>query len=1484
TVNISANTAKAITAFNFADLSVTGVINESAKTVTLTVPFGTDVTGLVPSITHTGSSISPNSGVAQNFTSPVTYTVTAANSSTQAYVVTVNISANTAKAITAFNFADLSVTGVINESAKTVTLTVPFGTDVTGLVPSITHTGSSISPNSGAAQNFTSPVTYTVTAANSSTQAYVVTVNISANTAKAITAFNFADLSVTGVINESAKTVTLTVPFGTDVSGLVPSITHTGSSISPNSGVAQNFTSPVTYTVTAANSSTQAYVVTVNISANTAKAITAFDFSSLSVTGIINESAKTVTLTVPFGTDVTGLVPSITHTGSSISPNTGAAQNFTSPVTYTVTAADSSTQDYVVTVTVLANTAKAITAFNFADISVTGVVNESAKTIALTVPYGTNVTALVPSITHTGSSVSPNTGVARNFTNPVTYTVTAADETTQDYVVTVTVADGTSKTITAFNFITPSVTGVIDEGAKTIALTVPYGTNVTALVASITHTGSSVSPDTGVAQDFTNPVTYMVTAPNSSTQAYLVTVTVSANPAKAVTAFNFTSPSVTGVINEGAKTIALTVPYGTNVTALVPSITHTGSSISPNTGVAQNFTNPVTYTVTAADTTTQNYVVTVTVSANPAKAITAFNFSSPSVTGVINEGAKTIALTVPYGTNVTALVPSITHTGSSISPNTGVARNFTNPVTYTVTAADSTTQAYVVTVTAADNSAKAISAFNFTSPAATGVINEEAKTIALTVPFGTDVTGLVPTITHSGSSVSPNTGVAQNFTSPVTYTVTAGDSSTQAYVVTVTVADNSAKAITAFNFASPATTGVVNEEAKTIALTVPYGTDVTGLVPTITHTGSSISPNTGVAQNYTNPVTYTVTAADSTTQSYIVTVTVSGNPAKAITAFNFTSPSVTGVINEGAKTISLTVAYGTDVTALVPSITHTGSSISPNTGVAQSFTNPVTYTVTAGDSTTQNYVVTVTVNSNTSKAITAFNFTNPAATGTINESAKTISLTVPAGTNVTALVPTITHTGSGISPDTGVAQNFLSPVTYTVTAGDSSTQEYVVTVTLNSNTSKAITAFNFSNPSVTGVINESAKTISLTVPFGTDVSALVPTITHSGSSISPNTGVSQDFTSPVTYTVTAGDSSTQAYVVTVTVTANDAKAITAFNFNNPSVTGVVNESAKTVSLNVPSGTDVSALVPSITHTGSSISPNTGVAQNFTNPVTYTVTAADSTTQAYVVTVSVNSTSAKSITAFNFTSPSATGVIDEGAKTISLTVPNGTNLSSIVPSITHTGSSISPNTGVAQNFFTPVTYTVTAGDSTTQEYLVTVTMGSNSEKAITAFNFSTPSVTGVINESAKTVTLTVPYGTDVTALVPNIMQSGSSISPNSGVAQDFTNPVTYTVTANDSTTQAYVVTVVVASGSAKAITAFNIMIPSVTGVINESAKTITLTVPSGTNVSMLVPNITHTGSSVSPNTGIGQDFTNPVTYTVTAGDSTTQGYVVTVIIQ
>ncbi len=284
------------------------------------------------------------------------------------------------------------------------------------------------------------------------------------------------------------------------------------------------------------------------------------------------------------------------------------------------------------------------------------------------------------------------------------------------------------KAITAFSFegLAPPVDGAINATSHTIAATVPFGTNVTALIASFTTNGVSVAvagtPQiSGVTpNNFTNPVTYTVAAQDGTTQDYVVTVNVSPGSAKkAITAFSFEglAPPVDGTINATSHTIAATVPFGTNVTALIASFTTNGVSVAvagtPQiSGVTpNNFTNPVTYTVAAQDGTTQDYVVTVNVSPGSAKkAITAFSFEglAPPVDGTINATSHTIAATVPFGTNVTALIASFTTNGVSVAvagtPQiSGVTpNNFTNPVTYTVAAQDGTTQDYVVTVTVAD--------------------------------------------------------------------------------------------------------------------------------------------------------------------------------------------------------------------------------------------------------------------------------------------------------------------------------------------------------------------------------------------------------------------------------------------------------------------------------------------------------------------------------------------------------------------------------------------------------------------------------------------------------------------------------------------------------------------------------------------------------------------------------------------------------------
>jgi eukaryotic-like serine/threonine-protein kinase len=108
-----------------------------------------------------------------------------------------------------------------------------------------------------------------------------------------------------------------------------------------------------------------------------------------------------------------------------------------------------------------------------------------------------------------------------------------------------------------------------------------------------------------------------------------------------------------------------------------------------------------------------------------------------------------------------------------------------DPVPVVITPPPSTT-----TVTTTKSSAKSVLTFAFAalSPAVNGTIDNTAKTISATVASGTDVTKLVPTLTLSDkATVSPASGVAQDFSKAITYTITAEDGSTQAYVAKIDV-------------------------------------------------------------------------------------------------------------------------------------------------------------------------------------------------------------------------------------------------------------------------------------------------------------------------------------------------------------------------------------------------------------------------------------------------------------------------------------------------------------------------------------------------------------------------------------------------------------------------------------------------------------------------------------------------------------------------
>ncbi len=128
------------------------------------------------------------------------------------------------------------------------------------------------------------------------------------------------------------------------------------------------------------------------------------------------------------------------------------------------------------------------------------------------------------------------------------------------------------------------------------------------------------------------------------------------------------------------------------------------------------------------------------------------SFSGVSATRVSNEGAKTITLAVPFGTDVTALVATFTTTAASVQVDAALqtsgitANNFASPVLYVVMAADGLRTSYTVTVTFAEQVSKTIGSAGDT-------LSLPGASAALTVPAGALSTNTVIVMSASTAPV-----------------------------------------------------------------------------------------------------------------------------------------------------------------------------------------------------------------------------------------------------------------------------------------------------------------------------------------------------------------------------------------------------------------------------------------------------------------------------------------------------------------------------------------------------------------------------------------------------------------------------------------------------------------------------------------------------------------------------------------------------------
>jgi len=340
-----------------------------------------------------------------------------------------------------------------------------------------------------------------------------------------------------------------------------------------------------------------------------------------------------------------------------------------------------------------------------------------------------------------------------------------------------------------------------------------------------------------------------------------------------------------------------------------------------------------------------------------------------------------------------------------------------------------------------------------------------------TVPLGAVVTSLAPTFTLSPyATCSPASGTTRNFASPQSYTVTAEDGGTRVYHVTLRMADYPATGIvfttTPLNVSATATgaeilntgtliegnhVGAGGEAPLTLSNGLAFGVS----------TASLINPNDGNQEAL--PVSFRSTgwrhnSADN--RGYAISNAAFNNLMNHAWWMCFTDSRSDMCINGltighsyRLQLISEAPNNGTVAVEGSPEATWSGNpSVMSATWTAQDTSLNMQYTRKQqassggqGDEVYfQGYALHDVTQADSLNKITSFSFPG---LGSAAIAGNQISLSVPAGTSVTALAPTFTlSAGATCVPPSGTSRDFTNPQVYLVTAANGALRVFTVAV------------------------------------------------------------------------------------------------------------------------------------------------------------------------------------------------------------------------------------------------------------------------------------------------------------------------------------------------------------------------------------------------------------------------------------------------------
>ena len=561
---------------------------------------------------------------------------------------------------------------------------------------------------------------------------------------------------------------------------------------------------------------------------------------------------------------------------------------------------------------------------------------------------------------------------------------------------------------------------------------------------------------------------------------------------------------------------------------------------------------------------------------------------------VVYEG-QTVTLTATPGARYTLTGWEVKDTDGTEIAVTPVEGN-ANQATFTMPATGKNISAKAIFEVDPDKASPACVLSNVTLDIPGATSERSGTKYTITVPANTDEAALAQAVLKfeiSKYAAVKKTGEADNWPAEgkacgmtldqaVTFTVYSekcllgkDDTAKADYTVTITKAKSSEKDITAVKLLNADKSVIVEGKLNgtTWTITLPSNTDkalinkigsATDVYMQVLHTGVSVKQeegwndadgapywNSGDAMcgiSVNTSKSFTVTAEDGSAKTYTVAIEYTAPNAPTLSNGSATRTSKTGATvkfttNEAGTYYYKVVTHGAAAPTadeIMKSTTHGTASAGETTITLSNLTED------ARDI----YIVVVGAAGGESTALKVEIPAYGSGSETPDTGKFTISVNAPKGGKITT---NRTKADKGdeiiitVTPDNGY-QMAEGSLTYSLSVAGGETVKITgnrftmpagnVTITCKwetaTTTAKGITSFSING--VAGAVNNSTNTITITMPRGTDVTKLTPTISTNGvKSLTPGSGETVNFTNSVTYTVAMEDGSSKTYTVTVYV-------------------------------------------------------------------------------------------------------------------------------------------------------------------------------------------------------------------------------------------------------------------------------------------------------------------------------------------------------------